>query len=158
MITLIDNLQTMFQTATAEDETLEYIDSVNVYKFENEHDLIKKGIHPFINLHGGDETIQKSKTFKFRDAREKIFKVEISFYTASKTYSTVYDGDANTKGIWTIKNDIWSVIMSDKTVLGYVRDIDSNVSIKSYSTRLKDGIYYAKGTIELSFIKDEFTA
>lgn len=118
--------------------------------------LIQLDRFPFYNIMPEGELIEKVDGISFKEMERHIFTLEIQFAVRSirKNNAIMGNKEENIKGILEMKDDLWSCIISDRTVNKTVNGVlpGSGADIEVF--QMDDDIFIAGGTLLISYYSD----
>jgi hypothetical protein len=151
-ITIISGVLNAFEN----DITLQgYIDLFEM--FEDEFDIVERGLIPFINIKSGIPSFRVTTVDNkpIHNFQRHVYPLIITFGNRGKTGKAVVKGEGSKKGLWDMCEDIRAVINADPTFGGVVEDIQIFPEIGVNTYKHESGRHWiGQGAMKLEVCKD----
>jgi len=151
MINLINELNDQFQNYPDL-----YYTHRSGYVADDPFRLIQLDRFPFYNIMPDREGIEKVDGVSFKEMERHVYVLEIQFAVRSmkKNNAIMGDPEENLIGILGMKNDLWSCLISDRTVNKSVNGLLPGNDIDIDVFQIDDDIFIAGGTMSVSYYRD----
>jgi len=126
------------------------------YIAEDPYELVQSNKMPFFNINPQGQVVEKLDDMSFTDIERHTMQFVIQFATRAMAKNVAVMGDDTRTGILDFMDDIWSGIISDRTIGGTVDGITPGYAIAIDVIELEDQqrIFVAGAEMIVEFFRD----